>query len=235
MGRAKQSTKRRSPGLTQLGIFAKYWQRGAVKTRLAATFGADQAAEVYRAFLTTEVERLAELADRQVLAVSPASTVSAFREVFPDGWQIEPQCEGDLGARMEHYFSSALAADADRVVLLGSDSPSVPVAYVEQAFASLESNDAVLGPTADGGYYLIGIRGRVPPIFTGVAWSTSQVWEQTVTRLQAANLTFAELPDWYDVDDAADLQRLRHDLVQQGADDAHLQALSARLVTILGE
>ena len=136
---------------------------------------------------------------------------------------------------MEHYFSAALAAGGDRVVLLGSDSPNVPVAYVEQAFDALKRNDTVLGPTADGGYYLVGVRGRVPPIFAGVAWSTPQVWEQTATRLRAANCTFAELPVWYDVDDAADLRRLRDDLMRQGADDTHLQALAARLAAILGD
>ena len=106
---------------------------------------------------------------------------------------------------MQQYFVDALAHGARRVVLLGSDSPTLPLDYIERAWASLDDHPVVLGPTQDGGYYLIGIRDEVPPIFDHIAWSTPQVWDQTVSRLHQSQIPFAELPGWYDVDCLQDL------------------------------
>jgi glycosyltransferase A (GT-A) superfamily protein (DUF2064 family) len=95
------------------------------------------------------------------------------------------------------------------VVLLGTDSPTVPVAWVGQAFAELTTADVVLGPATDGGYYLIGCARRLPPVFAGVAWGGPTVLAETVARLADPSWRLALLPPWYDLDTLADWRMLR--------------------------
>jgi rSAM/selenodomain-associated transferase 1 len=196
----------------QLGVFAKYWEPGAVKTRLAAAIGDRRASELYRLLLATSLRRFAAAEDRHVLAFTPPDRQAGFLELAGPGWLLQPQAEGDLGVRIKQYFVNAFQGGADTVVLLGADSPTLPHAYLTQAFVALEERPVVLGPAQDGGYYLVGARDRVPPIFDDVAWGSSQVWRQTIALLQQADCPFAVLPEWYDVDEADDLIRLRSDL-----------------------
>ncbi len=198
--------------MNQLGIFAKYWQAGAVKTRLASAIGPAAASHVYRHFIITLLRRFGQLADRRILAFWPPDKRSEFTTLAGDDWLCVEQAAGDLGARMRHYFETAFAEGARRVVLLGSDSPTLPVAYVQRAFQQLETTPVVLGPTPDGGYYLVGASNEVPPIFDGINWSTPAVWRQTVARLEDKSCPFAQLPEWYDVDELNDLHRLRGEL-----------------------
>jgi len=154
-----------------LGLFAKYWQPGAVKTRLAATVGPERAAEIYRHFVVTLTRRLADCGDDRWVAITPWLRASDFREIVSEQWHLEAQSEDDnLGSRMRAFFAGRLAAGYGRVVLLGSDSPNVPVEYVNQAFQQLCTHDVVLGPTEDGGYWLVGAAGAVPPIFDAIPW-----------------------------------------------------------------
>ena len=200
---------------TQLGIFAKHWQPGAVKTRLAASIGNDAAAALHRHFVQTLLRRFSQAADRQVLCFAPADAERSFRELDLGSWKLQPQSTGDLGARMQHYFSSSVGQVSNlprHVVLIGSDSPDLPAEYVQQAFDKLHDFPLVLGPTTDGGYYLIGLSQTVPPIFDGIPWSTPQVWPQTITRLERLEIKYHILSNWYDVDDAAGLHRLYHSL-----------------------
>jgi uncharacterized protein len=203
------------PALRQLGVFAKYWQPGEVKTRLAAQWGDVAASRMYRGFLVAILNRFGMLAERRVLAFTPLERRNEFAELAAARWELEPQAAGDLGQRMRGYFEVAFAAGADRVVLVGSDSPTVPCVFVERAFALLETHDVALGPTHDGGYYLVGAVRRVPPIFEGVAWSTPHVWEQTMEQIRRAGLSHATLPPWYDVDEPTDLARLRAELASR--------------------
>ncbi len=195
-----------------LGMFAKYWEPGTVKTRLAATVGNEAAAELHHAFVRTLVHRLQHRADRRLLCFAPPEPRDAFKTIAAGAWSIAPQSEGDLGARMRNFFDTAFAAGATRVVLIGSDSPSLPAEYIDQAFEHLATQQVVLGPAEDGGYYLIGGAGRTPDVFEGVTWSSGEVWNQTVARLNAAGVSFAQLPMWYDVDQWSDLKRLSSDL-----------------------
>ena len=189
-------------------MFAKYWRPGAVKTRLAAAIGDVAAAEVYRRFIVTLLARLDGVAERQQLCYWPDESAAEFQALPLDTWQLVPQSSGDLGARMRHYFEAAFAAGSRRVVLIGSDSPDLPLEYISRAFEQLQSHAVVLGPSDDGGYYLVGAAGGVPPIFDGVEWSSPRVWAQTLAALSAAGMKHFELPPWYDVDELADLQRL---------------------------
>lgn len=203
----------------RFGMFAKYWQPGQVKTRLAKSIGEDKAALVYRAFVETLLLRFASTGSPQVV-FSPDDRESEFRELGrlangPDSWQFYPQGEGDLGIRMRRYFQRAFADGVRLAILIGSDSPTVPTGYVNQARRLLELHEVVLGPTDDGGYYLVAARDEVPPIFSGIDWSTDLVWLQTIGWLQQHRVKFAVLPAWYDVDDVQDLHRLCREIQTQ--------------------
>ena len=181
-----------------LGLFAKWPAPGAAKTRLCAGRGPEWGARVARAFLLDTVERLAGVADRRVLAFAPPEAAADFAALVGGRFDLAPQADGDLGRRLARFAADQLAAGAGSLVLVGADSPTLPVEYVERAFAELGRADVVLGPAADGGYYLIGFGRRVPPVFDGIDWGTSRTLADTVARL--AGWRLALLPPWYDVD-----------------------------------
>jgi len=209
-------TKNQSVDLSsqRLGVFAKYWEPGKVKTRLAAALGDIQAARLYERFVAATIARLMAIDAHRVLAYSPADepTYKAFAAANLDGWTLEPQCTGDLGQRMAAYFDQQFAAGADRVVLVGTDSPNGPLVEVQEAFEHLHTADVVLGPTEDGGYYLIGAKSATPPIFVDMPWSTPDVLPTTIKKLEQADIAYDTLDTWYDVDEIFDLHRLIEDL-----------------------
>lgn len=188
--------------MTSLGIFVKHPVAGQVKTRLAEFLGTKQATEVYAAFVADLVERFRDVANQRFLCYAPAedSAKSCFLNHAKETYCLWPQPDKDLGERMAQFFLEHLRAEQDRVVIIGSDSPTLPREYVERAFELLQSADCVLGPATDGGYYLIGARGTCPPIFEEIAWSTSEVLAQTIALIDKFGLSLSLLPPWYDVD-----------------------------------
>jgi hypothetical protein len=191
-----------------LGLFAKWPQPGAVKTRLAAESSPDWAARVAEAFLHDLMERLLAVDVQRVLAFAPREAEAGFADLARGRFILTPQGDGDLGQRMKAFLSEQFHADAEAVVLLGTDSPTVPLAYVEQAFRALEQADVVLGPAQDGGYYLLGCTRRLPPLFENITWSSPRVLAETVARLSDPAWRLALLPPWYDIDTLADWQML---------------------------
>jgi rSAM/selenodomain-associated transferase 1 len=187
------------PGERVLGLFAKWPAPGSVKTRLAAAGGPAWGARVARAFLLDSLDRLAAVDARRVLAFAPAESEADFA-ALTSRFTLTPQGEGDLGQRLAGFVGGQLDAGARAVVVVGTDSPTLPMAYVEQAFAELERADAVLGPATDGGYYLVGCGPHRPPLFEGIAWSTGRVLVDTVAALSDPGWKLALLPPWYDVD-----------------------------------
>jgi rSAM/selenodomain-associated transferase 1 len=182
-----------------LGVFAKWPRPGQVKTRLASAVGPEKAARVAHAFLVDTLDRLAAVPVRRVVAFAPADAEPEFAAVSRGRYVLRPQGEGDLGDRLTRFLASEIAAHADAVVVVGSDSPTLPVEYVERAFAALERVDVVLGPATDGGYYLLGCGRRVPPVFDRIGWGGSRVLAETIARL-TDDWRLALLPPWYDVD-----------------------------------
>jgi rSAM/selenodomain-associated transferase 1 len=179
-----------------LGVFAKWPHPGTVKTRLGGPAGWNAA--VARAFLLDTLARTAGLADRRVLAFAPPEARGPFAALV-SGVVLTPQADGDLGARLHAFLAGELGGGAGKVVVVGTDSPTLPPEYIARAFAALDRADVVLGPATDGGYYLLGCR-RAPPVFDGVAWSSPQVLGETVDRLGDPGWELALLPPWYDVD-----------------------------------
>src|SRR5262249_57847380 len=165
------------------------------------------AAEVALAFLRDTLERCAGVEADRVLVFTPAEARDFFAREAAARYRLVPQGDGDLGQRLKRFVSDHLQGAA-RVVVLGTDSPTLPLEYVTRAFDLLMRCDVVLGPATDGGYYLLGCTRRVPPIFDGIAWGESSVLSQTTERLQAASWSFTLLPPWYDVDTLADWRML---------------------------
>lgn len=192
------------------GMFAKRPIAGRVKTRLAEEIGAEPAAQIYSAFLNDSLSRLGDIGHYRTIGFAPRHEESSswFQEAAGDRWNLWPQPAADLGTRMAAYFEWEFQRGADRVVLIGSDSPTIPRAAVETAFSKLANRDCVLGPSADGGYYLIGLAKPAPRLFESVTWSGARVLSQTIERIGQEQLSFDLLPVWYDVDTVDDLQML---------------------------
>jgi uncharacterized protein len=192
-----------------------------VKTRLAAETSADWAAEVASALLLDTMERLARIDAVRILAYTPTSAQTYFAQIAGDRFRVLPQADGDLGQRMTSFLAGQLEAGVTAAVVVGADSPTLPLRFILQAFQELESADAVIGPTTDGGYYLIGCARRLPPLFEGIAWSTSRVLADTVAALRDPKWRLALLPPWYDVDTLEDWRVLQGHVAAQrraGAD-----------------
>ena len=219
---------------TRFGVFAKYWEPGAVKTRLGASIGDQAAARVYREFLRTLLHRFSSAGDRRELVFAPSSRRADF-QTFAPGWPLADQGEGDLGQRMARFFQRAFDQQSSRVVLIGSDSPTLPHSILNDAFAKLREHPVVLGPSEDGGYYLVGARGDIPPIFDNIDWSTPDVWSQTIRRLERFGVEHARLSTWYDVDSRPDLYRLKDELEQLGRKDPVWTPLTTEIQLALNQ
>ena len=198
---------------------AKHPAPGRVKTRLAAALGDAFACALARAFIVDLAARLAQLPYRTTWAYWPPT--ASFATLLP-GARCRPQRGADLGARMATAVAQELAEGAGGVVVLGADSPHVPTANVDEAARALVAGtELVLGPAIDGGYYLIGVRRAQPELFTGIAWGTAEVLVATLAHARALGLATHLLEPGFDVDDPADLTRLRL-LLARG--DVHLPA-----------
>jgi rSAM/selenodomain-associated transferase 1 len=191
-----------------LGLFGKWPRAGDVKTRLAADSSAEWAADVASAFLHDLVDRLAGIDASRVLVFAPCTAESSFADLARGRYALHPQADGDLGRRLAAFFTDQFRAGAERVVVLGGDSPTVPLTFVEQAFRELQRADVVLGPATDGGYYLIGCARDLPPVFEGITWGSSCVLRDTIRRLAGSACRLALLPPWYDVDTLDDWRML---------------------------
>ena len=132
-----------------------------------------------------------------------------------EGFDLWPQPSGDLGQKLSAWFDFACATD-DRVLVIGSDSPALPLEFIEQAVQELDTSDCIIGPALDGGYYLLGLKCPHPRLFEGIDWSSPQVLEQTRARAAELRLRVAELPPWNDVDEFADLAVLQSQLQRIG-------------------
>jgi uncharacterized protein len=197
-------------------IMAKALQAGAVKTRLCPPLSPQTAAELYRAFLLDKMVQVRALAQaRPTIAYTPENSRPFFTILAPDCLLI-PQQGAELGERLYNSFGQCFAAGYMGVLAIDSDTPNLPIAYLQQAVEVIArpQTDMVLGPTEDGGYYLIGLRGAYRELFDQMPWSTPAVVPETLRRADALGLTVAWLPPWFDIDTAEELQRLQAMLAQ---------------------
>jgi len=195
-----------------LALFAKAPVPGQVKTRLAPELTLEQAAALYGAMLLDILDQHAAERDcERALWFSPADAQAWFERFAPSGWRLLPQRGPDLAARMAELFRRHAAEGFDRIVLRGSDSPTLPLARVDEAFAALEHADVAICPDRDGGYNLIGLRGPCDGLFA-LELSHASVLAQTLSRARALGLRTELLPAHHDVDTFADLVRLLPEL-----------------------
>lgn len=190
-------------------IFVKFPQPGHVKTRLGEDIGNQKAAELYRLFIDLTFRFVLQCAADQILvAVSPKEKMSRFVDEFrhPD-FKYFAQEGNDLGQRLVHAFQTARESDADKTIIIGSDSPTLPPDYLDRAFRILDSTELVLGPARDGGYYLVGMKNVQEALFQNMEWSTDSVLQNTLQRAKQLDITYDLLPEWYDVDDVENLRR----------------------------
>ena len=197
-----------------VAIMAKVPRPGAVKTRLCPPLLATEAAALYRCFLLDKVATVGALAGvHPVMAYTPEEAHAELAALAP-GFTLVAQRGPDLGARLYATLRILLEAGHRAAIAIDSDTPTLPPDFLQQAvdLLSRPGPDVVLGPTEDGGYYLIGVRAAHRELFEDVPWSTSDVLDVTLRRASRAGLETARLPSWFDVDTAEDLERLRASL-----------------------
>lgn len=193
-----------------LFIFVKYPDSGKVKTRLAKSTGPERAAALYADFVEEILKKLTGARNYDIsLCISDKNDLSRFQNWLGAEREYTFQNGNDLGERMANCFQEAFAKNIDSAIIIGTDSPDLPPAYIDTAFHSLSHHDMVIGPAEDGGYYLIGFRksGFNKTIFQNIRWSTATVYADTLTRTAGANLTLFQLPQWHDIDTIEDLKK----------------------------
>ena len=193
---------------TALIIFAKAPIPGEVKTRLCPPLDHDEAASLHGTLVLDAVERAKGLPGASLYVAGAPDLAHPFFKVMEGryGAQLLIQRGPDLGSRMRWAMQDAFEQGAQEVLLTGTDLPTLPRAYLAEALKLVKAHDVVLGPTADGGYYLIGLRKMVPVLFEGIAWSTASVLAETKKKIEQAGLPLGLLPECRDLDTVDDLK-----------------------------
>jgi rSAM/selenodomain-associated transferase 1 len=189
-------------------FFIKNPEKGKVKTRLASAIGDRMAVKLYKRFLLETLFTLNGGTFLFYLCYSPESPLRDLKDWLGHHYLYMPQAGEDLGERMKNGFVEAISMNFKRVVLIGSDIPDLPLEFIEEAFTSLREKDAVIGPSFDGGYYLIGFKNETfsPKVFEGIHWSTASVFEKTLKVLTEEGLTVHTLRPLRDIDTVEDLR-----------------------------
>lgn len=192
----------------KLIVFVKNPEEGKVKTRLAKTVGDAEALNIYRILIAYTRE--------QLMKINAEKEISYSEHVIEnDEWDNEVfsksnQSGTGLGDRMRNAFQKGFQGqNFERIVLIGSDCAELTHEIIDQAFESLDNVDVVIGPALDGGYYLIGMRKYIPALFDEIDWSTSKVFDQTLTRIQDEQASYNILKQLRDVDDIEDWEKVR--------------------------
>jgi len=203
-------------GRVALAIMTKVPRAGRVKTRHTPPLRPEEAAKLNVCFLRDTASAIAAAgADAQgVGCYTPVGEEEAYRDIFPADFQLIAQREGSFGERLTGAVEDLLSVGFAAVCLINSDSPTVPAsAFAEAVNLLLQPNDSlVLGPSDDGGYYLIGMKQLHHEVFAGIDWSTERVLEQTKERAARTGLPLHLLPDGFDIDNEASFRRLQQEL-----------------------
>lgn len=196
-------------------LFIKEPIRGRVKTRLAAAVGADCTVELYKCFVEDIVSMLEGLSLVTCCCCDSSGGAETLGDWLGRQHSYLAQSGGDLGRRMANAFRDTFAAGFSKAVLIGSDLPDLPCGIIRQAFAALDVHDAVIGPSSDGGYYLIGFAAprSLLGVFEDVPWGTDCVFARTMEILNGRGIRTCVLPRWHDVDTWSDVE----DLIRRNA------------------
>lgn len=229
--------------LCALAVMAKAPRPGKVKTRLSPPLTLEQTAALNIRFLRDTTENLAMVpGSAGLISYTPVGDEALFDGLLPKTFALVPQRGDAFGERLLAAAEDILAIGYGAVCLIDSDSPTVPAAAFQQAVEKLlkPGDRVVLGPSDDGGYYLIGLKIAHREPFERITWSTPAVLEETLERCREAALEVVLLPTWYDVDDAATLEILEAELLNgirphfaavDGYAASHTRELLLRLTT----
>jgi rSAM/selenodomain-associated transferase 1 len=209
-----------SEHLCAVAIMAKASVAGTVKTRLVPPLSHEEAADLNTSCLADVAANIAAVAARAPIqgfaAYHPTGSERFFEELLPDGFKLLPPREPTIGRSLFHAAHDLLFAGYGSVCLVNADSPSLPTDVLVAAVRGLQEpgDRVVLGPAADGGYYLIGLKHFHRKLFESIDWSTERVYRQTMTRAGEIGLPVVSLLEWYDVDDEATLVVLARELLR---------------------
>ncbi len=229
------SAKTGSRADAALVLFAKAPIPGQVKTRLCPPLSPDEAASLHGSFVLDGLERSknaiqqGKLALDRFVACAPSADHVFFKILGErHGVGLLDQVGDDLGTRMHQASVALFGRGYRRIVMLGTDLPSLPLTIYREALALLDRHDVVLGPAEDGGYYAIGLTRPMPELFQGIPWSTADVLTRTVAKAEALGLKVAYLSRWRDVDTLDDLQALIAEAERDARRPKRDQVLSMR-------
>src|SRR6266446_1034053 len=217
---------RMARGLCALAVMTKAPQAGRVKTRLVPSLTPEQAAELNKCFLRDTAAAISNAAGADtacgIAVYTPVGAESAYTDILPADFSLLPQRGDKFGERLYLALEDLFKCGFDSVCLIDSDSPTVPAENFAQAVELLSASEdrVVLGPSDDGGYYLVGMKKPHRHLFEKIDWSTERVLNQTVQRAAEIDLEVKLLPTGFDVDDDAGLRRLRNELLGDQADDS---------------
>jgi len=193
-------------------LFARDPILGQVKTRLNSFLDNETILKLYKCFLEDSLAKIQQVGNADCfVGISHENNSGFFNKLESFGMTLFSQQGKDLGDKMRRAFIDRFMQGYNKVVIIGSDSPSLPVSYIDKALDS--ERDLVLGPSIDGGYYLIAMRGKVFEVFSGVDWGTDKVLYETLQLVKEGSFSFDLLPVWYDVDLPEDLKFLKTHLL----------------------
>jgi rSAM/selenodomain-associated transferase 1 len=197
-----------------LAVFARAPELGRVKTRLCPPLTNEQALELHMALVADSLDHFGRVErpelEHGLFLSQPLLDPQDL--TVPEAWTVSIQVDGDLGRRLASLFYSAFQRDVARLVVLGSDSPTLPLEVIHEAFDELGRRKVVVGPAEDGGFYLLGASAWLPELFQNIQWGTAEVLSQTTAVLARQKLDFTTLIPWYDVDRGKDLDKLRQEI-----------------------
>ena len=187
-------------------VFAKEPKKGKVKTRLAKYLSARGSLTLYKELLQNTVESARKVkCTKRIMAYESNGGGNPFLKKIASDFEFYKQKGENLGDKMLDVFKTVLTSNT-KAIIIGSDSPNLPKSYIDKAFTELNSNDVVLGPAFDGGYYLIGLKAPHKAIFENIEWSSSSVFRKTLEKAKKSKKKIAVLKPWYDVDRPEDLK-----------------------------
>jgi rSAM/selenodomain-associated transferase 1 len=213
-----------------IGIMAKYPEEGMVKTRLVPPLTYGQAASLYEAILLDTIETVNKLDPyfKKVIFYYPENKRTYFNNIISSDWLSVAQSGKDLGQRLENAFLG-FKDHISPVIIIGSDSPAIPGQYLTDSIALLQDNNIVLGPTEDGGFYLIAIkdisRSFIEDLFKNIRWSTSNTLSDIIRNLNMIKKRFALTGKWYDIDTAQDIEKFLSRLNKNNFDECRKTSL----------
>jgi hypothetical protein len=191
-------------------VFIKYPQKDTVKTRLSELLDEEYTVELYRNFVMDTLDTLKKVKSCVWICYWPQDYKAEFTDWLGNGYKYMPQTGDDLGERLSNCFKKVFSLGAKHALVIGSDSPDISKSAISNAFSSLETNDIVIGPTFDGGYYLLGFRNDsfLPIAFKSIPWSGNSVFKKTMAIIKSSGKKYFILEKWHDIDTVEDISRL---------------------------